>query len=54
MAVRHTASIVADILSTVESDTNSGNDDEDSQLSTDIEELDEDLSGDEEVLTVDP
>ena len=54
MTVRHTASIVADILSTVESDTNSENDDEGSQLSTDIEELGEDLGGDEDVSTVDP
>ena len=46
MAVRHTASIVVDILLTVESDTNSENDDEGSQLSTDIEELGEHLGGD--------
>ena len=53
MEVHHTASIVVDILSTVESDTNLENDNEGSQLSMDIEEWSKDLGGDEDMSLVD-
>ena len=52
--VHHITCIVVDILSTVESDTNSENDDKGSQLSTDIEELGKDVGGDEDVSSVNP
>ena len=52
MVVHHTTSIIANILSTIESYTNSENDSEGSQLSTDIEEWSKDLGKHEDVSIV--